>query len=210
MALHTEPKFPQFGRVFCFLTQKNSDCSAAQYHIPLCFRFTLLYTPLIVFVLWAYMSLDDWACIFQSSISFASLGSCLSGYSSMVRWEVGGCSCAILSAASPTTTTICLFYNFTRLPCTKIRVCTNTMQNNPDRLQYNGCKMVFHTFFHSLLAMLTFCPQVSGLSTQCNWEKSPILFSVLYLSTNSPVERTHPLRSSQFIVQCPVLLSALQ
>lgn len=58
--------------------------------------------------------------------------------------------------------------------------------------------------------MLTFSPQVSGLSTQHNWEKSPILFSALYLPTDLPVERTHPLRSSQLIVQCPVLLSALQ
>lgn len=96
--------------MFCFLIQHNSDCSAAQYHIPLYFRFTLLYTPLIVFVFWADMSLDDWACIFQSWISFASLGLCLSGSSNMVGWEVGGCSCAILSAASLSTTTICIFY----------------------------------------------------------------------------------------------------
>lgn len=107
MALHTEPNF---GRVFCFLTQQNSDCSAAQYHIPLYFRFTLLYTPLIVFVFWAYMSLDDWACIFQSWISFASLGSRLSGCSSMVGWGVGGCSSATWSAASPSTTNIHVFY----------------------------------------------------------------------------------------------------
>lgn len=58
--------------------------------------------------------------------------------------------------------------------------------------------------------MLIFSPQISGLSTQHNWGRKPILFSLLYLSADSPVERTHPLRSSQLIVQCPVLLSALQ
>lgn len=105
MALHTEPKSEEFSAF-----SQSKILTVAQYHIPLYFRFTLLYTPLIVFVFWAYMSLDDWACIFQSWISFASLGSCLSGSSSMVGWEVGGCSSAILSATCPSTTIICIFY----------------------------------------------------------------------------------------------------
>lgn len=152
MALHREPKFPQFGGVFCCLTQQNPDCSAAQNHILLYFRFMLLHMSLRVFVFRASMSLDDWACIFQSWISFASHGSYLSWSSSMMGWEERDvplcmCKCSFSQHRDH------LHILQTRLPCTEILACTNSMQNTTEIgciLQYNGCKMVFYTFSHYL------------------------------------------------------------
>lgn len=131
MALHTEPKFPQFGRVFCCLTQQNPDCSAAQYHIPLYFRFMLLHMSPRVFVFWASMSLDDWACIFQSWISFASLGLYLSAFSSMVGWEAGDVPFCIYKHTSPSIAIICIFYRQGCLALKFLSVQTQCKHNQP-------------------------------------------------------------------------------
>jgi len=147
MALHTELKVPQFGRVFCCLTQENPDWSAVHYHIPLSFRFMLLHKSLRVFLFWACMSLDDCACIFQRWISFASLGSYLSGSSSMVGWEVRDVPLCIYKC-SFSQHSHHLHILQTRLPCAEIVICANSMQNITNSDRWHPASKVFYTFSH--------------------------------------------------------------
>lgn len=129
----------------------------------------------------------------------------------MVGWEVGGCSCAILSAASLSTTTICIFYR-QGCPALKFLSVQTQCKTTQTRCSIMAAKWYSTPSSTSLTISNAhiFSTSFRSFKTQHNWEKSPILFSVLYLPTDSPVERTHPWRSSQLMVQCPVLLSALQ